>query len=73
MKKRNTIAKQQYSESRNDYYKKYCFSQAYDSGITIIELDMKVYQNIEGKLEILCDPSNPKTLWFETYLIMKLM
>ena len=68
MKKRSTVDKNEWSITRENRYKSDSIDIAYTLGFTLLKREASVYK-IENNTEmVFCVATNPKTLWFETWL-----
>ena len=54
------------AEEPYHFQKKMCMTIAYDLKIKLIEENSMMYYEKDGKRALLCKPTHPKKLWFET-------
>jgi hypothetical protein len=67
MKKRASVNKAEWSETREEHYERTARDIAYANGFSIALEDGKTVSVRDGHKSILCAPSRPKRLWFETW------
>lgn len=71
MRKRHSIEKAEWSETRETQYRKDCKDMVFSFGDRLIEVDGTVYlKRKEVEIKVL-KPLKRKTFWYETWLKIK--
>jgi len=71
MRKRHSIEKAEWSETRETHYRKDCKDMVFSFGDRLIEVDGTVYlKRKEVEIKVI-KPLKRKTFWYETWLRIK--
>jgi len=71
MKKRFSHSKAEWTESREEEYRKYCDEILFNKKLELIIKGNGIYLKSENKEVILLKVDKPKSMWFEIWLKLK--
>ncbi|MGR6542598.1 hypothetical protein [Paenibacillus tundrae] len=71
MRKRYSIEKAEWSETREKEYEQECRDIVFKFNDTLVQREGVIYLNKKDGQNVVIEPLNQKTLWYETWLTIK--